>query len=161
MRSPGVIYRRYRQLKRKLLYDRVVQARKTCHENCHYGRLLQTSDSDNNTMCLRLCLYGLDTQNLDSSKPEICTNAWECNAFINKWTKEKVVEQFDQEMSSWEVKCDKYPELAAFEWVLDKDLIEAMKNPGPIAKALILLVMVMENILVYMTSRQKNKNNDK
>jgi hypothetical protein len=157
MRSPGVIYRRYRQLKRKLLYDRIVQARKTCHDNCHYGRSINTETEGRGTICFKLCVYGFDPESADSKKPELCTNPSECNAFVNKWTKEKVVQSFEEDLNNWEVKSRKYPELVALEWVLDKDLVEAVKNPGFFAKIVIRFMMFLEDSLVYMSHKQRKK----
>ena len=34
MKSPGVIYRKYRQLKRKILYEKLQEARKKLSKNC-------------------------------------------------------------------------------------------------------------------------------
>ena len=157
MKSPGVIYRRYRQLKRKLLYEKILKARKVSHTNCYYGRLAEYTDpkSGATVASLKVCVYGCDQ---NSAQLPTCTCPKECNAFASRWTKEKVEEEFDKELSDWETKNRLYPELLAFEWVLDKDLTEAIKYPNNLGKIIVSNIMLLEKLLKYV-NRTTQKNN--
>lgn len=146
MRSPGVIYRRYRQLRKKLLFDKVVEASKQKHTNCHYGKLLQyyeekSTDLVNRRVCL--CLYPCQR----GDDPEICDCPQECNAYVNKWTRELIEKKFNEEISDPNVKAMLYPELCVMEWVLDKSLNEAKKEPSFIGKLIIFCIRSLENLL--------------
>ena len=135
MRSPGVIYRKYRQLKKKLLYDKIISAKQRIHCNCSYGKRLPGD--------INICLYGLSHE----GDLDICTNPWDCNAFALKWTKKKVLEQFNKELSNYKTKHTLYPELCAYEWVLDKNLHNAVKEPKFFGKILVQLIEFLENLL--------------
>jgi len=152
MKSPGVIYRKYRQLKRKLLYERIVKARQVSHCNCFYGRSIgHGSAVDPGFTWFNICSY-----DYDSGKKEmvLCTCPKECNAFANKWDRKKVEELFEKDMSNWKTKVERYPELIALEWVLDKDLTDAMKNPRFLGRLVIGLIMLLEKTLKYINHVQ-------
>jgi hypothetical protein len=153
MKSPGVIYRRYRQLKRKFLYEKVVRARQISHCNCFYGRSIGHGSAGDPGFSW----FNIFTYDYDPNKKEmvLCTCPKECNAFANKWTKEKVEVDFEKEMSDWKVKIERYPELVALEWVLDKDLTDAMKNPSPAGNLILNTIVLLEKLLKYINTRQK------
>ena len=144
MRSPGVIYRRYRQIKKKILYDRMAQAGLCKHENCYYGKEVTYTDAFKVEHVIRVCNYN---SVLDQGRIEVCTNPLECNAFTNKWTKDKVVEIVDKELGDHDLKKKLYPELTILEWALDKDLNDAVKNPGFFGTLIILCIEFLEGIL--------------
>lgn len=146
MRSPGVIYRRYRQIKKKILYDTVIDSQKRKHCNCVYGKEITYTNSFGVEQCLRVCNYG---DLLLEGRVEICTNAQECNAFANKWTKDKIVESVEKELSDPKIKKEKYPELSILEWSLDKDLNDAIKNPGFFGNIIVSCIEFLEKILKY------------
>jgi len=149
MKNPGVIYRRYRQLKRKLLYDKIVRARQVCHRNCYYGKVLslQSDILDIRSTDFLVCRYGLEES---SDELVLCTKPTECNAFANKWTREKVEAQFGIETADWKIKLEKYPELVALEWVLDKDLTDAIKSPSFLGSLVVNAIMFLEKLLKYV-----------
>lgn len=144
MRSPGVIYRRYRQIKKKILYDRVANAVQCLHENCHYGRVVTYKDEQGVGRSIKVCNY--ETA-LDQGVIELCTKPMECNAFVNKWTKDKINEAVDKELSDPEIKRRLYPELALMEWVLDKDLYDAVKNPGFFGNIIVKCIAFLEALM--------------
>lgn len=146
MRSPGVIYRRYRQIKKKILYDRLAEAHKCLHENCHYGKFIIYSDDTGVSKIIKVCGYN---PTLDKGTIEGCTNPLTCNAFANKWTKEKIIEEVDKELADHDIKKRKYPELNILEWALDKDLNDAVKNPGIFGTIIIKCIEFLESILKY------------
>jgi hypothetical protein len=143
MRSPGVVYRRYRQLRRKILYDRLDHARACIPDNCFYCSKSSYIDSDNKEKSINICSYG----NINESHIEICSEAHSCNAFINKWTREAVVEQTEKIFTNYAMKKSLYPELTVLEWVLDKDLNDALENPGLVGAAIIWCINLLENLL--------------
>jgi hypothetical protein len=143
MRSPGVIYRRYRQLKKKIIYDKMSVAHKKRHQNCCYGSLLSCRDSDKTT-CLKICGYNSKEE---SDILEICDNPEECNAFICKWTKDQIIKNTIEELSDSKIKRRLYPELTVMEWILDKDLHEAILKPSLIGKIIVFLIDFLENLL--------------
>jgi len=149
MKSPGVIYRRYRQLKRKLLYDKIVRARQVCHGNCFYGKVLsaQVVSVGIGEASFLACRYGLEAE---SNELVLCVCPKECNAFANKWTREKVEAQFGIETADWKVKLEMYPELVALEWVLDKDLTDAIKSPSFFGSIIVSILMFLEKLLKYV-----------
>jgi hypothetical protein len=154
MKSPGVIYRRYRQLKRKLLYDKLVRARQQEHGNCFYGETLTNMDGPHEIggSWFRVCMYDYDPK---TRKLVYCTCPGDCNAFANKWSKEKVEKLFEQELSDWKTKVEKYPELVALEWVLDKDLTDAIKRPRFLNVIIVAVIMFLERFLKYTNKIQK------
>jgi len=150
MRSPGVIYRKYRQIKRKLLYYKISEYHKKAHQNCAYGHFVKYSDNDNRDRTSKLCMYSVWTdpkKEFDHRKIDVCTCAASCNAFAPKRSKESLAEDFEKEIQDYNTCLKKYPELAAYKWVLDKDLEEAKKNPGLINRFLISVIIFIENIL--------------
>jgi hypothetical protein len=154
MKSPGVIYRKYRQRKRKLLYEMVVQARQVSHENCHYGQTVEHMDfSESGCRAqFKICAFGFDPA---SRKIEFCTCPKECNAFVNKWTKEKVEESFEKSLLDWGTKVKLYPDLVALEWVLDKELTDAIKEPNFMGKVIIATILFLEHVLKYVNPVKK------
>lgn len=150
MKSPGIVYRRYRQIKKKLLYEKMIAAKQRAHENCHYSKLAVIKDESGASKKIKICLFSLD----GTPKIDICSNPHECNAYVSIWTKEKVIEGFDKETSDWAIKNRLYPELVLFEWVLDRDLAEAMKKPGWVGKVIIHIIAFLENLLKII---EKNK----
>jgi len=157
MKSPGVIYRRYRQLKRKLLYDAVVEARQTCHANCFYGRMLE-HDGHGGFTFFSACGYNFDLYNEKTRRDlPLCTCPAECNAFVNRWSRDKVEAQFEADMADWKKKLEKYPELVALEWVLDKDLTDAIKSPGMFGRMIVSVIMALEGLLKYVNNIGKDR----
>jgi hypothetical protein len=157
MKSPGIIYRRYRQLKRKILYDKLIAARKVEFCNCHYSVTLDMfGDSFGHFAYVQICSYDYAPAQFDVRKPFVCTNPRECNAFASKWTKDKVIAQFEKELKEWDKKQELYPELVALEWVLDKELSDAKKSPGLLEKFIVSTIEFMEKVLKFI-SRDKKK----
>jgi len=144
MKSPGVIYRRYRQLKKKLLYEKIVESKRKCFDNCSYGQqFVVCGIGMSGGTVLNICKYN----QVESLVPELCTCAVECSAFANKWSKEKVVDQFNKELGDWTTRVKLYPDLVALEWVLDKDLTDAIKNPNILNRVIVGIIMILEGLL--------------
>jgi len=144
MKSPGVIYRRYRQLKRKLLYEKMQEIRKMCGKNCVYGKEVNILDRDK-VFHSHICLYNKQVP----TDFEICTNAEDCNAFICKYGKKDVQEFFNT------IRNKKYPELNVLEWVLDKSLDDAVKEPTIFVKIIVLAISFLENLIKITAKNQK------
>lgn len=142
MRSPGVIYRRYRQARKKILFDRISESKNQCHGNCVYGKVLYFKDDCGVERSIKMCTYSpLYDGNFDT-----CDNPVDCTAFANKWDKADIIKQVETELSEWEIKAKKYPELVILEWVLDKDYHEALKKPNIFSRVILRII----NILEYM-----------
>lgn len=155
MRSPGVIYRRYRQIKKKILYDRTVQAHLRLHENCYYGKEIKYTDNDVIDLngierTIKACVY-----NSTDNHIEICDNPQECNAYASKWTKEKIINKINEELSDPNIKRKYYPELNVLEWVLDKELHLAVQEPSFTGKIIIKFIEILESILRNSNNNQK------
>lgn len=163
MRSPGVVYRRYRQLRRKLLFEKIQQSRQKINENCAYGKVLDYFDESTGTrQVINLCLYACKKNNLGSKKHidtaedlDVCTSPGICNAFACRWSKEEVEEDFNKDLRDYSIKEKKYPELALFEWILDKSLHDAQIDPGWFGRLLVRSIIVLENILKSIRRSQK------
>jgi len=93
---------------------------------------------------IKICMYG---QTFTEGNIEICTNPYICNAYVNKWNKDKVIEAVDKMLSDHETKKKLYPELTMLEWVLDKDLNDAIKNPGFFGTIIVKCIEFLESIL--------------
>jgi hypothetical protein len=148
MRSPGVIYRQYRQQRRKLLYEKTVEALKKEHKNCIYGVILNATRQGESRK-IPLCAFRVKRENAEEF--ELCTCPEECNAFAHKYSKEDLKEKLKVELD--EILSDpkrayvEHPDLAVYHWVLDKDLTDAKNNPKALAKPLIWLIHLLEEIV--------------
>lgn len=156
MRSPGVIYRRYRQLKKKLLYEKVSAAHRRIHKNCVYGCTVPCTDNEGSVFRAKICLYEL---RFNKGLSE-CTDPGNCNAFVLKWTKEKVVKQFEKEISNPATKKKLYPELSLMEWMLDKDLKKATEEPGFFGRIIISIIDKLENLLKSTYKKDKKSSRE-
>jgi len=97
---------------------------------------------------VKLCLLRPD--NLD-----VCTNARDCNAFARRWTDDKVAEEFNKVMADDVAKKKTFPELWSYEWVLDKSLNEARRDPGPIMSVVVMMISFLESLLRALGGKQK------
>lgn len=143
MRSPGVIYRRYRQIRKKILYDCVLEARKKCFENCYYGKEITLIDQTNSEHTVKSCSF----TSLPEGRIELCYKPHSCNAFVNNKKKEEIINEVEKKLSDYQIKKKNYPELILLEWVLDKDLNEATKKPSFFGRLIIFCIDVLEKIL--------------
>jgi len=154
VKSPGVIYRKYRQVKRKYLFNKVSESYRKDHENCSYGHSVEYKDTNNRERNAKLCMCGVDgpgKQVKDFRCIDICTNAASCNAFAPKRNRDEVSAEFED----FDICSAKYPEIAAYMWVLDKDLETAKKNISPITKLIISLIDLLESTLKLVDTRTK------
>jgi len=148
MKSPGVIYRQYRQA-RKLAFIRAVsKARRKTHESCHYSACINYNDVDGAEKSVKLCLLRPD--NLD-----VCTNPRDCNAFARRWSDAQVAEEFERIMANDAEKKKTFPELWAYEWVLDKSLKEARDSGGVFTSLVVFLISFLESILRAVGGRKR------
>lgn len=148
MKSPGIIYRQYRQMRKLALMRYIYASKRRLHENCFYSGLISYTDADGKNKCVKLCL--LNKENLD-----VCTCPRDCNAFAPKWSEDMVVERFSSVMSNNSAKRRLFPELWAYEWVLDKSLTEAMKSPGLLSRALVWMISVLEAAIKLLDGKTR------
>jgi len=147
MKSAGAVYRQYRQVRKLALLRSVSTARQKNHDNCFYGRRVRYIDVDGLMKDVSLCLC-------KPGNPDACTAAWECNAFVRKWPDDKVAERFTAVMEDDAAKKRVFPELWAYEWVLDKSLAEARKSDGPLSRMLIGMISGLESVLKALNGRK-------
>lgn len=150
MKSPGIIYRRYRQTKRKILYEKLQEAKKKSFKNCLYGKYVDIIDS-NKIVPICVCLYNKDVnRGLD-----LCSNPFDCNAFIYKRSKKDIEEEFISDLKNPLIINKKYPELSCLEWVLDKTLEDAKKEPSIFVKIIVLIINILENAIKITANDRK------
>jgi len=155
MKSPGVIYRRYRQLKRKILYDKIQEARKKSNRNCFYSKGLEIVDQ-NRTIHTYVCLYNKNVQ----EGLDVCNHPEDCNAFACRFSKKDIENDFNNELKSTTIRSRKYPELNCLEWVLDKTLEDAKRKPSIFVKIIVLAISALENLIKITASNQKRLMDD-
>lgn len=151
MKSPGIIYRRYRQLKRKTLYEKMQESRKKSAKNCVYGAPINIIDK-NKSYPVFICLYNKNI----SKGLEICNNPEDCNAFICKHSKKEVEDNFEKDLKDFSIRNKRYPELNTLEWILDKALDDAKKEPTPLVKVILFLINLLES-LIKITDRDQKR----
>jgi hypothetical protein len=81
----------------------------------------------------------------------MCTKPYECSAFAYKYTKEYIEKEFEKELKNTTIKQNRYAEIDIMEWILDKDLNEAEKNPSFIIRILISFINTLEKIIKKLT----------
>jgi hypothetical protein len=162
MRSPGVIYRKYRQIKRKYLYEALVSSREKKHDNCVYGRSISYTDCLGNPKEVLVCSYGCLSKSGEALASiagpgtdlmnevyglDVCTCPRDCSAFASKWNREEVIRRFEGIVKNQALRSKCFPELEAYEWVLDKQLTDTANSPSYIGKVIIYLIKVLEDAL--------------
>ena len=169
MRSPGVIYRRYRQLRRKYLYETIIASRKKRHENCVYGELVNYKDQYGADKEVRLCSYSCESCHLTNNPLplplppytrsvkglDICTCPRDCSAFATKWSRSAVTEKFEEILADEELKNKYYPALSSYQWILDKTLTDAKEKPNFIGRIVVISIKVLEDILKLISGDKK------
>jgi hypothetical protein len=156
MKSPGIIYRRYRQLKRKILYEKLQESRRRIAKNCIYGKSLDIIDKYK-THSVYICLYNKDV----SKGLDVCNHPEECNAYICKNSRKDIEDGFENELKDFSIRNKKYPELSTLEWVLDKSLDDAKKEPTNFVKMVIFIINYLENLIKFTVKDQKRLMSDK
>lgn len=153
MRSPGVIYRRYRQLLRKTLNEQIIDAKKRSQENCKYCIILKIKKNENSAK-VPICMYSADS----CDEAEVCTNPQECVRYSNKYDdpKQYIKDKLSKEIKDPITVQKKYPELYAYQWVLDKQLTDSMNKPSLIQKFLIILIYFLENLVKIIGNNSKS-----
>ena len=152
MKSPGIIYRQCRKIRKKHLFKRLERSRRRLHENCAFGTIL-TFDRNGDTKYVRLCTF-------KKNHMELCTNPRECNAFAPLYSKEDVVSEFEKILDDpWKLR-NAYPDLAAYQWVLDKPLDDVYRAPGLLATFLIWLINLLEWMVKKTETHKKPVEDD-
>jgi len=168
MRSPGVIYRKYRQLKRKYLYEMMAAAWKKKHENCAYGKTIEYTDIDGVDKKINLCTYNCEVCTWNGPYPQplpnlertvkgidVCVCPGECSAFAPKWDKDQIKVKFEEILNTQDLKHEYFPELEAYEWVLDKSLEDSKSSPTFLGKIIVICIKVLEDVLKFISGPKK------
>lgn len=126
------------------------EARRLSGRNCIYGKPLDIIDKGK-VFHVNVCLYN---KNVNTGL-EVCNNTEECNAFICKFSKKDIEESFNKELSDSVIRSKKYPELNVLEWVLDKTLDDARKEPTIFVKIIVLAINLLEGLIKTTVRNQK------
>lgn len=157
MKSPGIIYRQYRKIYRKELQKKLQEKRKRTHENCIYGKAVE-DDNKKFELCMYSCSNFKDIKEgiVNPDLIGICTHPEGCDAFACKYTKNEVESELRNELENPTIKYKKHPELSSLEWVLDKSLNDAKKNPDPVANIIVSIIDFLEHMLKVTCGSGKN-----
>jgi hypothetical protein len=66
-----------------------------------------------------------------------------------------VANKFEETLKNPDLKKRYYPELGAYEWVLDKTLTDAATKPGLVVKLVVLIIKSLENFLKSISGPKK------
>jgi len=130
MRTAGAVFRKLKEAKYRhwaVLYKKL--SRKF-PENCKYNYGYEFKGNDNKFYGIKLCLLHQENVNLKTGiQPhliDVCQvegDCLECNAFINRYSKEDIKAIFLEELNTKKIKETKYPDICALEWVLEKYVV--------------------------------------
>jgi len=130
MRTAGAVFRKLKEAKFRhwaVLYKKLS---KKSPENCKYNCGYQFKGNDNKIYGIKLCLLHQENINLKSGvQPhliDVCQaeeDSFQCNAFINRYSKEDIKALFLEELNTKKIKEAKYPDICALEWVLEKYVV--------------------------------------
>lgn len=146
MRSPGVIYREYRRIKKKYLYNKISDSYRKSHDNCVYGELIRYKAVDGRNRSIKLCTYSASAVD-DIGKLDVCTCPETCSAFASNKSREDIIKEYEEELNDPAIKASKYPDLNVLEWALAGDIEKARKNPTVINKILIYIIDLLERLI--------------
>lgn len=152
MRSPGVIYRQYRKLRKKHLFENIVEARRKDHKNCVWGRILTVTKNEE-TRNIPICIFDNTRSN---GNYELCTCPKECNAFCVKSTKQSIIENFEDALKDPIRIKKEYPDLAMFQWILDKPLTDLKEYPPFGVRFIVAIISFLEGLIKFSYPNQKN-----
>jgi len=103
------------------------------------------------TYRIHVCTYN---KNIERGL-EICSQPADCSAFVNKFSKEVIEKEFNKELKDSYLRAKKYPELNLLEWVLDKSLEDAKKEPTILVKISIFIINLLESFIKITGDDQK------
>ncbi|RKY82561.1 hypothetical protein DRQ07_01010 [candidate division KSB1 bacterium] len=127
MKNVRSVYKKLKEVKYHYLIKFYKKYLSRVPKNCKYNYPYKISEKHEIGLCL------CHQPELDLSKgiypnlidvcyiPEHCTD---CNAFINKYTKEDIKRMFEEELKDQKIKSKKYPDICALEWVLEQSVID-------------------------------------
>ena len=125
MRSPGVVYKKLKEVKYYYLVALYRKYFKKEPENCIYNKEY-LFEANGQRREIRLCL--LHTKGaLNLNMVDICEKSHHCNncdAFIFRYTKEDIKKIMEKDLSDKVVRQIKYPNICALEWVLERSIEE-------------------------------------
>jgi len=127
MRTAGAVYRKLKEAKFRRLIILYKKLSKRIPENCRYNYPYRFLGSNNDSHEIRLCLIHQNDIDLENGifphlvdvcqEEEDCLN---CNGFIPRYSREEIKKIFEEELNTKNIKEQKYPEVCALEWVLER-----------------------------------------
>lgn len=126
MRNPGTVYKKLREVKHHHVVALYKKHLERIPENCKYNELYRFTDEDNKIHIVRLCMIHQPDDGsviphlLDACEQKHhCEN---CNGFVPKYTKQQIKEMFQESLENKKIRSEKYPDICALEWVLEKSV---------------------------------------
>lgn len=125
MRSSGAVYRKLKEVKFHHLVVLYKKFLKKTPENCTYNKLYSFLGGDGKQHEIRLCMLhqenGIQTHLVDVCQAdEDCVG---CNAFVLRYSREDIKKMIEDELSVKKIKEEKYPDICALEWVLERSAV--------------------------------------
>ena len=115
MRTAGAVYKKLRELKYRHLVELYKKFLKRTPELCKYNRVYRVQ-TDGIVRDIGLCMLHQPETGFEPHLLAICEQTQQCascNAFICRYTKESLKEEFERIRH-------KYPDIVALEWVLEQ-----------------------------------------
>jgi hypothetical protein len=122
MRSPGVVYKKLKEVKYRHLISMYRKFFRKIPENCKYNKKYEFM-VDGEIREVRLCMLHQDKDGINPELLDLCEqlhHSSRCDGFILRYTKDDIKTLFEQEMSDKSIKEKRYPDICALEWVLER-----------------------------------------
>lgn len=127
MRNVRAVYQKLREVKYHHLVKLYKKYTRKIPENCKYNYPYKITSETGASVEIRLCLLHQPEIDLKSGifphlvdicqEQEHCTN---CNAFVNRYTKEEMKKLLEAELNGPRTKELLYPDICALEWVMEQ-----------------------------------------
>lgn len=144
MKSPGIIYRKYRQLKRFFILQEYQNALKKDYNNCSFCKILQYKDKYKIERNVFICTH--QENNNKTIELKCCDDPKKCTFFLYKETKETIKNKIESNFNNQDYVKRNYPELYLLQWVLDYDT-EKYKKKNSFLSFLIFKIIDFLNYL--------------
>jgi hypothetical protein len=136
MKTSGAVYKKLREVKFHHLIALYRKYLKKIPQNCKYNYLYVLQGRDGIEHEVGLCLFHqegvvlkIDPPRLSGIMPhlmDICEAAEDCrhcDAFVSRYDRQGVKDLFEKELATKSIKVEKYPDICALEWVLERSAV--------------------------------------
>lgn len=151
MKSPGTVYRKYKQLKKLFILQELQDALKKDFSNCSFCKNLYCFDKNGNKKTIYICTFQEDKKEISTlNELKNCENPKKCNSFSYKNSKETIKNSIENKFKDKEYIKKNYPELYLLEWVLDYETNKFRKKLSPLAFIILKIIDFLNYILKYL-----------